>query len=164
MVFKYVTTFRTLDEAYVRVIYVWNSVVLCSSWNLNLSIFEGWVVHCMFVTCSLYVRCMFVICLLYVPCMFVICSLYVRYMFIVCSLYVPCMFVYMFLVCSLCSLYVRCILLEKEIEEVKVGALYVVCFLNCLMCVLVEGYLSALCRMIKEDRSVVWGWQWQSLL
>jgi len=38
--------------------------------------------------------------------------------------------------------------LQAEIEEVKVGALYIVCFLNCLLCVLVEGYLSALCRMI----------------
>jgi hypothetical protein len=46
--------------------------------------------------------------------------------------------------------------LQKEIEEFKVGALYVVCFHNCLLCVLVAGYLSALCRMIKEERSVAW--------
>ena len=70
--------------------------------------------------------------------MFVVCLLCVCYIFVVCLLYVCCMF------------------LQKEIEEVKVEALYIVCFLDCLLCVLVEGYLGALCRMIKEERSVVW--------
>ena len=56
----------------------------------------------------------------------------------------------------ICSLYVRCMCLQKEIEEFKAGALYIVCFLDCLLCVLVEGYLSALYRMIKEGGSVVW--------
>ena len=46
--------------------------------------------------------------------------------------------------------------LQKEIEEVKVCVLYVVCFLICLSCVLVEGYLRALCRMIKEESVIVW--------
>jgi len=98
----------------------------------------------MFIICLLYGRYMFVACSLYV-----VCSLYVCCMSVICLLYVCCMFV-------ACSVYVRCVFLQKEIEEIKVGALYVVCFLNCLLCVLVEGYLSALCRIIEEERSVVW--------